>query len=135
MAAALVFGLGLGNHPLTGLLAFGIAPFLFVVDPQLWRRPGLILGCAALLVIGLGTYLYIPIRAAMRLTRPAASAIETPLMRFIRYATLPNGSWLHAQPSSVYVGKPVGWKIDSVCGTVWASPVSQNPTPGSIVRR
>jgi hypothetical protein len=65
MAAALVFGLGLGNHPLTGLLAFGIAPFLFVVNPQLWRRQGLILGCAALLVIGLGTYLYIPIRAAI----------------------------------------------------------------------
>ena len=65
MAAALVFGLGLGNHPLTGLLAFGIAPFLFIVDPHLWRKPGLILGCAALLVIGLGTYLYIPIRAAI----------------------------------------------------------------------
>jgi hypothetical protein len=65
MAAALVFGLGLGNHPLTGLLAFGIAPFLFLVDRDLWRKPQLIVACAALLVIGLGVYLYIPLRAAI----------------------------------------------------------------------
>ncbi|MEO8511418.1 MAG: DUF2723 domain-containing protein [Chloroflexota bacterium] len=65
MAAALVFGLGLGNHPLTGLLAFGIAPFLFLVDPNLWRKPQLIVACAALLVIGLGVYLYIPLRATI----------------------------------------------------------------------
>lgn len=65
MAAALTFGLGMGNHPLTGLLAFGILPFLFFVDPGLWRRPSLLAACGALLVAGLGTYLYIPIRAAI----------------------------------------------------------------------
>jgi hypothetical protein len=62
-AAALLFGVGMGNHPLTGLMAFGIAAWLLLVDPQLWRRWRLLLACAALLVAGLAVYLYIPIRA------------------------------------------------------------------------
>jgi hypothetical protein len=63
MAAAMVFGIALGNHPLVGLMAFGIAVWLFVVDPAIWRRWRLLLGCIGLLVLGLATYLYIPIRA------------------------------------------------------------------------
>ncbi|TMB83032.1 MAG: DUF2723 domain-containing protein [Chloroflexi bacterium] len=63
LAAALVFGIALGNHPLVGLMAFGIAVWLFIVDPGLWRRWRLILGCAGFLLLGLATYLYIPIRA------------------------------------------------------------------------
>jgi hypothetical protein len=63
MAAALVFGIALGNHPLVGLMAFGIAAWLFVVDPGIWRRWRLIAGCIGLLILGLATYLYIPIRA------------------------------------------------------------------------
>jgi hypothetical protein len=60
--AALVFGLGLAVHPVTGLLAIGIAPFLLLVDPAFWRRWRLILVCAVLLAAGVATYLYIPIR-------------------------------------------------------------------------
>jgi len=63
MAAALVFGVALGNHPLVGLMAFGIAAWLFVVDPGLWRRWRLVAACVGLLLLGLATYLYIPIRA------------------------------------------------------------------------
>lgn len=63
-AAAGVFGLGLGNHPLTGLLAVGVAVWLFWVDPELWRRRRLVLGCAALIGLGLLTYLYLPLRAS-----------------------------------------------------------------------
>ncbi len=62
-AAALMFGLGLGNHPLIGLMAFAIGPWLFIVDPGIWRRWRLVAACAALLVLGLLVYLYIPIRA------------------------------------------------------------------------
>jgi hypothetical protein len=61
--AALMFGLGLGNHPLTGLMAFAIGPWLFIVDPGIWRRWRLLIACAALLLLGLLVYLYIPIRA------------------------------------------------------------------------
>jgi hypothetical protein len=62
-AAALAFGISMGNHPLTGLMAFAIGPWLLIVDPGIWRRWRLVLACAALLALGMLTYLYIPIRA------------------------------------------------------------------------
>jgi hypothetical protein len=63
MAAALVFGLGMGNHPLIGLTAFGIAAWLLLVDRRIWHRWRLLLACAGLLAVGLSVYAYIPIRA------------------------------------------------------------------------
>ncbi len=63
-AAALVFGVGLANHPLIGLTAFAIAAWLLMVDRQVWRRWRLLLACAGLLLAGLALYAYIPIRAA-----------------------------------------------------------------------
>ena len=80
-AAALVFGISMGNHPLTGLLAVGIAPWLFFVDPGFWRRWKLILTCAGLLVLGLMTYLYIPIRALTPPEPPLFYARPTTLDR------------------------------------------------------
>jgi hypothetical protein len=66
MAAALAFGIGVGNHPLAGLTAFGIAAWVAFVDRHLWRRWRLVLVCALLVALGLlGTYAYIPIRAAL----------------------------------------------------------------------
>lgn len=65
VAAALTFGIGLGNHALTGLLSFAIAVWLFVVDPSFWRRWKLIVVGAVFLLAGLSVYLYIPIRAAI----------------------------------------------------------------------
>ena len=62
-ASALTFGIGLGNHALTGLLAFGIAFWLIAVDPWIWRRWRLVGWCAALLLAGLSVYLYIPLRS------------------------------------------------------------------------
>jgi hypothetical protein len=62
--AALVFGLGMGNHPLIGLTAFGIAAWVPMVDRHIWRRWRLVLGCVVLLLLGLAVYAYIPIRAA-----------------------------------------------------------------------
>ena len=52
VGAAATFGVGIGAHPLVGLLAFGIAIWLFVVDRRFWRRWRLILACAAVLAIG-----------------------------------------------------------------------------------
>jgi hypothetical protein len=64
--AAVLYGVMLGNHTLTVLLAPGIALYLLAVEPGILRRPRLVAGCAALL---LGTtallYLQLPIRAAM----------------------------------------------------------------------
>jgi hypothetical protein len=62
-AAAAVFGFGLGVHPIVGLLAPGIAVWLFVVDRGFWRRWRLIGVCAAVVLLGLGSFAYIWIRA------------------------------------------------------------------------
>ncbi|HUG48204.1 MAG TPA: DUF2723 domain-containing protein [Candidatus Limnocylindria bacterium] len=67
LAAAVVFGVSLGNHGLTVLLAPGIALFLLAARPRLlFERPRLVLGCA--LALGLTTvllYAYLPLRSAM----------------------------------------------------------------------
>ncbi|HSM38704.1 MAG TPA: DUF2723 domain-containing protein, partial [Candidatus Limnocylindrales bacterium] len=63
LVAALTFGIGMGNHPLTGVMAPGIAAWLILVDPEIWRRWRLIAGCAALLALGLAVYAYILLRA------------------------------------------------------------------------
>lgn len=81
LAAALVFGVAMGNHPLVGLLAFGIVAWLFLVDPRFWRRWRLIAGCAGLLALGLATYLYIPIRALTPPEPPLFYARPTTLER------------------------------------------------------
>jgi hypothetical protein len=82
LAAALAFGLGMGNHPLTGLMAFGIAAWLFIVDPGIWRRWKLLLGCAVLLVAGISVYAYIPIRALTPPEPPLFYARPTTFERF-----------------------------------------------------
>jgi hypothetical protein len=66
-AAAIVFGISLGNHALTLLVAPGIAVFILLVSPRLvLDRPRLVLACAAGLVITtVVLYAYIPIRSAM----------------------------------------------------------------------
>jgi hypothetical protein len=88
MGAALAFGLGMGNHPLTGLMALGIAAWLFVVDVHIWRRWRLVAACAALLAVGLLVYAYIPIRALMPPEPPLFYARPTTLdrMRYLVFA-------------------------------------------------
>jgi hypothetical protein len=84
MAAALAFGIAIGNHPLAGLLAFGIAAWLFIVDPGIWRRWRLVVACGGLLLVGLATYLYIPLRALIPPEPPLFYARPTTLER-LRY--------------------------------------------------
>ncbi len=67
VAAALVYGLALGNHALTLLLAPGIAAFVLLVAPRiLWRQWRLVLACLAVLALTIAvTYAYLPLRSAM----------------------------------------------------------------------
>jgi 4-amino-4-deoxy-L-arabinose transferase-like glycosyltransferase len=87
LAASIVFGLSLGNHALTLLLAPGIGVFVFLVSPSiLWRHWRLVLGClTALVLTTMAVYAYIPIRAAMN--PPLDYAIPTTWDRF-RYVVL-----------------------------------------------
>lgn len=64
--AAVLYGVMLGNHTLTILLAPGIALYVVAVEPGILRRPRLVVGCAALLLGATALlYLQLPIRAAM----------------------------------------------------------------------
>ena len=64
VAAAFVFGLAMGNHSLTLLLAPPIALFVFAVDPRILRRRRLVAACAAVLAVTIVVlYLELPLRA------------------------------------------------------------------------
>lgn len=67
LGAAVVFGVSLGNHALTVLLAPGIALFLLTIAPRLLLdRPRLVLaGALALGLTTLALYGYLPLRSAM----------------------------------------------------------------------
>ena len=66
VASAALYGVMLGNHTLTILLAPGIALFVLAVEPGILRRPRLLATCAgALLGTTVALYLELPIRAAM----------------------------------------------------------------------
>jgi len=67
VVAAAVYGLSLGNHALTLLLAPGVAAFVLLVAPRiLWQQWRLVLVVAAVLVLCTGlVYLYLPLRSAM----------------------------------------------------------------------
>ena len=64
--AAVVFGLAVGNHSLTLLLAPPIALYVLAVEPGILRRPRFIAGClgAAALTIAL-VFLELPIRGGL----------------------------------------------------------------------
>jgi hypothetical protein len=66
VASAVLYGVMLGNHTLTILLAPGIALFVLVVEPRIVLRPRLLALCAvALAGTTVAVYLELPIRAAM----------------------------------------------------------------------
>lgn len=87
VAAAVVFGLALGNHALTVLLAPGVGIFVFLADPWLpIRRWRLALGCAAALVVTtVAVYAYLPIRSAMD---PPLDYADPETLAALRYVVL-----------------------------------------------
>jgi hypothetical protein len=67
VAAAFVFGLSLGNHALTLLLAPGIVAYVLLASPRiLWRQWRLVVAClAAACLATIAVYAYLPLRSAM----------------------------------------------------------------------
>ncbi len=64
VAATLVFGLAVGNHSLTLLLAIPVGLYVLAVDPRIWRRGRLILACVGVLALTVTlVYLELPLRA------------------------------------------------------------------------
>ena len=66
VAAAVVYGLSLGNHTLTLLLAPGIGLFVLAVEPRVFTRGRLLLATAgALVATTVLVYLELPLRAGL----------------------------------------------------------------------
>jgi hypothetical protein len=66
LLAAVLYGLALGDHALTLLLAPGIAAYVLLVAPGILRRWRLVLGCVAVLLLAtVIVYAYLPLRSAM----------------------------------------------------------------------
>ncbi len=66
LAAAALYGVMLGNHTLTVLLAPGIALYVLAVEPGVLRRLRFVATCATVLLgTTIALYLELPIRAAM----------------------------------------------------------------------
>jgi len=64
VAATVVFGLAVGNHSLTLLLAIPVGLYVLAVDPGIWRRGRLVLACVAVLVATVVVvYAELPLRA------------------------------------------------------------------------
>ncbi len=66
VAAAVVFGLAVGNHSLTLLLAPAVGLYVLAVSPRAWRRGRFVLACAAALSVTVVlVYLELPLRAGL----------------------------------------------------------------------
>lgn len=64
LLAAFLYGLAVGNHSLTLLLAAPIGLYVLAVDPRIVLRPGFVLRCAAVLALTVVVvYLELPLRA------------------------------------------------------------------------
>ena len=111
LAAAICFGVSLGNHALTLLLAPGIALFVFAVAPRiLWQQWRLVLACAAALVLTtVVLYAYIPIRASMHPALDYAHPTDWASFSYLVFGQQFTGTF-HAMPS-LSVAVSTVWKV------------------------
>jgi multisubunit Na+/H+ antiporter MnhB subunit len=69
VAASVTYGISLGNHQLTLLLAPGIALYVLATDPRIVLRPALVVGCAVA-VLGTAALLYLQLPLSVALGAP-----------------------------------------------------------------
>ena len=84
VGAALVFGLGMGNHMLMAMLAPGVGIYVLAARPTVLREVRTIAGSVVALLAGLAVYAYVPIRGAAHPPRHYEYAPTTPDL-FWRY--------------------------------------------------
>jgi hypothetical protein len=100
VVASIVFGLSLGNHALTVLLAPGVGLFVLIVEPELLRRRWRVtLAClAALAITTVAVYAYIPLRAAMNPPLDYADPVTWDRFKYLVLGQQFQGTF-HAMPS------------------------------------
>lgn len=110
LAAAVVYGLSLGNHALTLLLAPGIAVFVFAVSPALFRRPRFVAACAAAaLLTAVAVYAYIPLRSAMDPPLDYANPETWESFRYLVFGEQFRGTFRELPPLGEAVEQVVDW--------------------------
>lgn len=66
VASALIFGLSMGNHSLTLLLAVPVGLYVLTVEPGILRRPRFVVSCVAVLALTVAlVYLELPLRTGL----------------------------------------------------------------------
>jgi hypothetical protein len=113
LGAALVYGVSLGNHALTVLLAPSIALLLLLFAPDLRHRPRFVLGCFLAAVLpALALYAYLPLRSAMD---PPLDYANPETLDGLLYVVLGAqfSDNLHAPPALAEI-------VRLVAGTTWA---------------
>jgi hypothetical protein len=100
VAASIVFGLSLGNHALTVLLAPGVGLFVLIVEPELLRRRWRVMvACvAALAITTVAVYAYIPLRAQMKPPLDYADPVTWDRFKYLVLGQQFQGTF-HAMPS------------------------------------
>ena len=111
LAAAICFGVSLGNHALTLLLAPGIGLYVVAVAPCiLWRQWKLVLLCAAALIVtAVALYSYLPIRASMDPPLDYAHPTTWQSFSYVVFGQQFTGTF-HAMPS-LSVAVSTVWKV------------------------
>jgi hypothetical protein len=124
IAAAVVYGLALGNHALTVLLAPGIAIFAFASSPALLRRPQVVLACAgAALLTTVAVYAYLPIRAAMDPPLNYADPSTWEGFSYLVFGEQFRGSFLSMPPLDEALRAIISWNIDALGFVALAAPL------------
>ncbi len=110
LAAAICFGVCLGNHALTLLLAPGIALFVLAVAPRiLWQQWRLVVACmVGLALTTITLYAYIPIRASMHPALDYAHPTTWASFSYLVFGQQFTGTF-HAMPT-----------LPAAVSTVWA---------------
>lgn len=115
LSAAVLYGLALGNHALTILLAPGIGLFVVVVSPGVLRgRPRFSAGCIGLaLLVAMLVYAYLPLRSAMNPPLDYGNPETLEGLAYVVFAEQFRGSF-HEMPA-------LGAIVDQIAGQMLAA--------------
>jgi len=124
VGAAVVYGLALGNHALTILLAPGIALFVFASSPSLLRRPRTVIGCAAGAVLtAVAVYAYLPLRAAMDPPLNYANPSTWEGFSYLVFGEQFRGAFLELPSLGEAIRQIVEWNVDALGFVALAAPI------------
>jgi 4-amino-4-deoxy-L-arabinose transferase-like glycosyltransferase len=140
LAAAIVFGLSLGNHALTLLLAPGIAVYVLLVAPRILRQQWrLVLAClAAAGLAAMAVYAYLPVRSSMGPPLDYADPQTWGSFWYLVLGQQFQGSFAACRLIDILATSGTSWCATSARSSSWCPPVpssARSAIPGSSCSR